>query len=167
MRINRNVYLIEPLQKELYIMRLLSNENSVKLIEGFEIEDKYNFVMELCDSDLDIELKKKKSGTKHGFNEIQVQAIMNQFNAIVKKMQKEHVIHLDLKLKNIMIKYYKNVEIFGAILKLSDFGFIKLLNEGDIISIYLCYPDTKEPEIMKGNDYDARPDLWSIGVIMY
>ena len=60
-RINSNPYLIEALQRELYIMRLLSDKNSVKLIEDFETEDNYNLVMELCDSDLDIELKKRKS----------------------------------------------------------------------------------------------------------
>ena len=101
-RINSNPYLIEALQRELYIMRLLSDKNSVKLIEDFETEDNYNLVMELCDSDLDIELKKRKSKTKSGFNELEVQSIMNQFNNIFKKMQKGRVIHRDLKLKNIM-----------------------------------------------------------------
>ena len=167
MRINSNAYLIEALQKELYIMKLLTDKNSVKLIEDFETEDKYNLVMELCDSDLDIELKKRKLETKHGFNELEVQAIMNQFNAIFKKMQKEHVIHRDLKLKNIMIKYDKNVETIGFILKLSDFGFSKVINEGDITGTNLGSPATKAPEIMKGSDYNAKADLWSIGVIMY
>ena len=167
MRINSNAYLIEALQKELYIMRLLSDKNSVKLIEDFETDEKYNLVMELCDSDLDIELKKRKSETKHGFNELEVQAIMNQFNVIFKKMQKEHVIHRDLKLKNIMIKYDKSVEIIGFILKLSDFGFSKVMNEGDITGTNLGSPATKAPEIMKGSEYNAKADLWSIGVIMY
>ena len=167
MRINSNAYLLEALQKELYIMRLLSDKNSVQLIEDFETEEKYNLVMELCDSDLDIELKKRKSETKSCFNELEVQAIMNQFNVIFKKMQKEHVIHRDLKLKNIMIKYDKNVEIIGFILKLSDFGFSKVMNEGDITGTNLGSPATKAPEIMKGSDYNAKADLWSIGVIMY
>ena len=166
-RINSNPYLIEALQRELYIMRLLSDKNSVKLIEDFETEDNYNLVMELCDSDLDIELKKRKSKTKSGFNELEVQAIMNQFNNIFKKMQKGRVIHRDLKLKNIMIKYDKNVEIIGFILKLSDFGFSKVMNEDDVTGTNLGSPATKAPEIMKGSDYNAKADLWSIGVIMY
>ena len=167
MRINSNAYLIEALKKELYIMRLVSDENSVKLIEDFETDEKYNLVMELCDSDLDIELKKRKSETKKGFNELEVQAIMNQFNIIFKKMQKEHVIHRDLKLKNIMIKYDKNIDIIGFIVKLSDFGFSKVMNEGDITDTNLGSPATKAPEIMKGYEYNAKADLWSIGVIMY
>ena len=167
MRINSNAYLIEALQKELYIMRLLSDKNSVKLIEDFETSEKYNLVMELCDSDLDIELKKRKLNTKKGFNELEVQAIMNQFNIIFKKMQKEHVIHRDLKLKNIMIKYDQSVEIIHFIVKLSDFGFSKVMNEDDITGTNLGSPATKAPEIMKGSDYNAKADLWSIGVIMY
>ena len=39
-------------------MKFISSENSVQLIEDFETEENYNFVMELCDSDLDEELKK-------------------------------------------------------------------------------------------------------------
>ena len=167
MRVNSNAYLIEALKKELFIMRLLSDENSVKLIEDFETEEKYNLVMELCDSDLDIELKKRKKETKKGFNELEVQAIMNQFNQIFKKMQKERVIHRDLKLKNIMIKYDKNAEIIGFIVKLSDFGFSKVMYEGDITDTNLGSPATKAPEIMKGKEYNAKADLWSIGVIMY
>ena len=167
MRINSNSYLIEALKKELYIMRLLSDENSVNLIEDFETEEKYNLVMELCDSDLDIELKKRKSETKKGFNELEVQTIMNQFNKIFKKMQIEHVIHRDLKLKNIMIKKDKNIDIIGFLVKLSDFGFSKVMNEGDITDTNLGSPATKAPEIMKGNEYNAKADLWSIGVIIY
>ena len=167
MRINSNAYLIEALQKEINIMRLLSDENSVKLIENFETSDYYYLVMELCDSDLDIELKKHKSETKKGFNELEVQAIMNQFNKIFYKMQKEHVIHRDLKLKNIMIKYNKNVEIINFIVKLSDFGFSKVMNEEDITGTNLGSPATKAPEIMKGSEYNAKADLWSIGVIMF
>ena len=117
MRINSNPYLVEALQKELSIMKLMSDENSVKLIEDFETEEKYNLVMELCDSDLDIELKKRKKKKKKGFNELEVQTIMNQFNKIFKKMQIEHVIHRDLKLKNIMIKKDKNIDIIGFLVK--------------------------------------------------
>lgn len=166
-RINCNAYLIEALQKELSIMRLISDENSVKLIEDFETTEHYNLVMELCDSDLDAELKKRLLLNKRGFNELEVLAIMNQFNKVFYKIQKEHVIHRDLKLKNIMIKKDKNVDIIGFIIKLSDFGFSKVVNEDDVTGTNLGSPATKAPEIMIGKDYNAKVDLWSVGVIMF
>ena len=166
-RINSSSYLIEALQKELSIMRLLSNENSVKLLENFETGENYNFVMELCDSDLDVELKNHVKINSKGFNELEVFEIMTQFNTIFKKMQKEHVIHRDLKLKNIMIKYNKNLPFIGFVIKLSDFGFSKVMNEDDITGTNLGSPATKAPEIMVGKDYNAKADLWSVGVIIY
>ena len=82
MRINSNIYLIEALQKELSIMRLISDKYSVELIEDFETDEHYNFVMELCDSDLDVQLKNHFKNYKTGFNELQVYYIMTQFNKI-------------------------------------------------------------------------------------
>ena len=166
-RINNNVYLIEALKKELSIMRLISDENSVELIEDFETKEYYNFVMELCDSDLDVELKKHFKKNDKGFNELEVQEIMLQFNKIFKKMQKKHVIHRDLKLKNIMIKYDETKPFIKFIIKLSDFGFSKIMNEDDVTGTNLGSPATKAPEIMLGKDYNAKADLWSVGVIMY
>ena len=166
-RINSNAYLIEALHKELSIMKLISDENSVKLIEDFETAEHYNLVMELCDSDLDAELKKRLLLNKKGFNELEVYTIMKQFNTDFSKMQKEHVIHRDLKLKNIMIKKDKNVDIIGFIIKLSDFGFSKVVNEDDVTGTNLGSPATKAPEIMIGREYNAKVDLWSIGVIMF
>ena len=166
-RINSSPYLIEALQKELSIMRLLSDEYSVKLIEDFETVEHYNFVMELCDSDLDVQLKNHMKNIDQGFNELEVYEIMKQFNEIFKKMQKEHVIHRDLKLKNIMVKFNKDIPYTGFIIKLSDFGFSKVMNEDEITGTNLGSPATKAPEIMDGKDYNAKADLWSVGVIMY
>ena len=92
---------------------------------------------------------------------------MTQFNKIFLKLQNEHVIHRDLKLKNIMIKFNKTIPFIGFIIKLSDFGFSKVMNEDDITGTNLGSPATKAPEIMAGKEYNAKADLWSVGVIMY
>ena len=166
-KINSSSYLVEALKKELSIMRLISDENSVKLIEDFETYDNYNLVMELCDSDLDNELKERIKMNKKGFNELEVQEIMRQFNKVFLKMQNEQVIHRDLKLKNIMIKYDEMNELIGFIIKLSDFGFSKVMKEDDMASTNLGSPATKAPEVMEDQNYNAKADLWSVGVIMF
>ena len=167
MRINSNPYLVEALQKELSIMKLMSDENSVKLLEDFEDRENYNFVMELCDGDLDGELKRNIKKRQIGFNELEVYCIMSQFNNIFKKMQNKHVIHRDLKLKNIMIKYDKTIPFIGFIIKLSDFGFSKVMNDEELTGTNLGSPATKAPEIMQDKNYNAKVDLWSVGVIMF
>ena len=81
--------------------------------------------------------------------------------------QKEHIIHRDLKLKNIMIKYNNKIPIIGFLIKLSDFGYSKVMNEESMTATNLGTPATKAPEIMFGNDYNSKADLWSVGVIIY
>jgi len=166
MKINRDLYLVEALKKELSIMHFISCDNSVKLIEDFQSEENYNFVMELCDSDLDEELKKYIKNKKRGFNELEVYEIMTQFNKVFLKMQEKNIIHRDLKLKNIMLKYNNDIPYIGFIIKLSDFGFSKFM-DSDLTGTNLGSPATKAPEIMIGKDYNAKADLWSVGVIMF
>ena len=166
MRINRDFYLVEALKKELSIMKFISSENCVKLIENFETEDYYNFVMELCDSDLDEELKKNIKQKDRCFNELEVFEIMTQFNNFFIKMHKEHIIHRDLKLKNILIKHNKDIPYIGFVIKVSDFGFSKFM-DSDLTATNLGSPATKAPEIMMGKAYNEKADLWSVGVIIF
>ena len=162
-----NNYLKQALDKELKIMYLMSHENSVKLLEDFETRDCYNLIMELCDSDLDIVLKDRIKRTNKAFNELELYMIMTQFNKIFKKMQDEHVIHRDLKLKNIMVKFDKQVPIIGFLIKLSDFGFSKFMEENELTATQLGTPATGAPEIMIGEEYNSKADLWSVGVIIF
>jgi len=162
-----NNYLKEALDRELQIMYLMKHENSVNLIEDFETRDCFNMVMELCDSDLDIVLKDRIKKTNKAFNELELYMIMTQFNKIFKKMQDEHVIHRDLKLKNIMVKFDKKVPIIGFLIKLSDFGFSKVMEENELTGTQLGTPATGAPEIMMGEEYNATADLWSVGVIIF
>ena len=160
-------YLEKALKTEIHIMKLMSHENSVNLFDVYETDSDYNLIMELCDSDLDIELNEHFNKYHKGFSELELWMIMNQFNKIFLKMRKENVIHRDLKLKNIMIKRDENVEIIGFIIKLGDFGFSKVLKEEDLTSTILGTPATKAPEIWLNYDYTVKVDLWSIGVIIY
>ena len=166
-RIDESDYLPNALKLEVEIMGKLEHENSVKLIEYFETDNKYNIVMELCDSDLDIALEKHFSKHRKGYSELELWFIMNQFNKIFFKMTQNNVIHRDLKLKNIMIKYNKNDKNLGFTLKLSDFGFSKFLFDEDITYTELGTPATQAPEIKIEKKYNNKCDLWSVGVIIY
>ena len=160
-------YLQNALKKEVNIMLLLDHENSVRLLDYFETEEYYNLIMELCDTDLEELLKDHFKKTQKGFNELELWAIMNQLNKIFKKMREKCIIHRDLKLKNIMVKKDEKIDILGFVIKLSDFGFSKVLQDEDITSTQLGTPATQAPEIQFGHDYNKKADLWSIGIIIY
>ena len=156
-------YLLNAFKKELECMQKCNCENSVIFYTNFETSNNYNIVMELCDNDLSNELKKRPNG----FDVEEVRYIMSQLNKAFKKMVENNIIHRDLKLGNILIKYTDETKT-TFIPKLCDYGFSKTLKESDpVASTHLGTPATMAPEIILGKKYGPEADLWSIGVLTY
>ena len=73
---------------------------------------------------------------------------------------KANILHRDLKPTNILFKH--------GIVKIADFGFCKeLLRENDLTQTMVGSPIYMAPEVLKGDYYDSRADIWSLGVILY
>ena len=155
-------YLIKAFWKEIESMKLCACENSVRLIQTMETENNYNIVMELCDTDLLIHLNKSPAP----FTTEEVRDTFSQLNNVFKIMQKHNIIHRDLKLGNILIKYTDEAKK-KFIPKLSDYGFSKDLNNSNYTATHLGTPATMAPEIMMNLPYNEKSDLWSVGAMMY
>ena len=68
--------------------------------------------------------------------------------------------HRDLKPSNILINDGK--------IKLADFGFCKSLeNHRDLAQTMLGSPIYMAPEVLKGEIYTIKADIWSLGVVIY
>lgn len=165
--LEQNEYLHAAFWKELEVMRMCECDHSVKLVEHFLSSNFYNIVMELCDSDLEIVLNKRQKG----FSEEEVKILLKQLNVVFSIMEKENIIHRDLKLRNIMVIFYKDGQInphqpLSFVSKLSDFGFSKIMDD-DITRTKLGTPATMAPEIMMNKNYTNKADIWSIGIITY
>ena len=155
-------YLINAFWKEINSMKLCDCQNSVHLIQTLETENNYNIVMELCDTDLLCYLNKSPVP----FTVEEIRETFSQLNNVFKIMQKNNIIHRDLKLGNILIKYTdKSKKKF--IPKLSDYGFSKDLNNSNYTATHLGTPATMAPEIMMNKPYNEKSDIWSIGAMMY
>ena len=155
-------YLINAFWKEIDSMTKCNCENSVKLIKNFETTNNLNIVMELCDTDLLVYLNKRMEP----FSTDEVREIFQQLNNVFKIMNKNNIIHRDLKLGNILIKYAENTKL-KFIPKLSDYGFSKDLNNHSYTQTHLGTPATMAPEIMMEHQYNEKCDLWGIGIMMY
>lgn len=161
--LEENEYLHQAFWKELDVMRRCECENSVKLIEHFLSSNCYNIVMELCDTDLEIVLNKRTQG----FCEEDVRVLLKQLNNVFSIMEKENIIHRDLKLRNIMVIFNKSSDSsLNFNVKLSDFGFSKVMDD-DITRTKLGTPATMAPEILMNKNYTKKADMWSIGIITY
>ena len=156
------------INNELNSMKICSkeNDNSVKYYEHFHYKDKFAIVMELCDNSLQNILDERKEG----FTCEQIFNIMCQLNNTFKIMYKNKIIHRDIKLDNILVKYkdYNNNDSnINYIVKLTDYGISKQL-KNTINTTSIGTPETMAPEILEGEEnYDNKCDLWSIGIIIY
>ena len=77
-----------------------------------------------------------------------------------KELHKHQILHRDIKPENIFMHN-------GGI-KLGDFGFCKSLKEGDLVTTTMIgSPIYMAPEVIKGQAYTSKADIWSLGVVLY
>ena len=158
-------YIEDKLKNEIELMRICmkNNKNSIQFHEFYDKDKEYAIVMELCDGNLQNMLNKRNSG----FNRDEVLDIIKQLNNTFKIMEENKIIHRDLKLENILIKYDdKNKSKFTV--KLTDYGVSrKILSLSQKCKTYSGTIRTMAPEILEGEEHDIKCDLWSLGVIIY
>ena len=148
-------------------MKICSNQSrnqySVKCYEFYKYEDEFVIVMELCDDNLLNTVKKKKEGLKSE----EIYQIISQLNETFKIMVKNNIVHRDIKLENILVKY-EDKEKQNFIVKLTDYGISKQVTKTTKCHTLIGTDLTMAPEVMEGREfYDNKCDLWNIGVIIY
>ena len=141
---------------------LHDNVNSVKLYEYCNTESELICVTELVDEDLEKFLEKRDKG----LNPQEVLGILKQLNNTFKIMVNNLIVHRDLKLANIFIKY-KNNEKSEYIVKLGGYDISTRLNSlNEKMDLTVGTMNYIAPKISKGEIY-GKCDLWSLGVLIY
>ena len=150
------------LKNEIEILKKMSRcENSVKLIYNYNENGNAILILELCDCELSDLLNTKNDG----FDSAEIYKIMTGLNNAFKFMNQCEIIHRDIKLENIMIKY-TNSSKTDFIPKINDYGISRILQNG--IASTLCgSPLYMAPEVLLNKPYSDKADLWSIGVMIY
>ena len=161
---------IDGFKEEFKIMEICSNNNnnSVKCYDYFENDEYFIIIMELCDESLSELLKKRFKKYKKGLNSEQIFEIMKQLNNAFKIMKENEIIHRDLKLENILIKY-NDKEHKDFTIKLTDYGCSKRINSLTNSSSKALKGtfEYMAPEILKELPYGKPVDIWALGILLY
>ena len=141
------------------------NINSVQLYQCFLTKNEFAIVMELCDTDL----MDKFCSQKNAFSLQEVRGILNQLNNTFRIMANNNIIHGDLKLDNILVKYI-NSNKNSYILKLTDYGVSNkfMLDICTKFRAKTAIGENTSPEMLISKDnYGQECDLWSLGILIH
>ena len=116
--------------------------------------------MEYCEGgDLFYYLEKRK----FKIPEKRAAEIIHKLCTAVYFLHEYGVVHRDLKPENILMVNEQD----DADIKLMDFGLSKIMGPNEYCHDSFGTLSYVAPEILLGNDYNSKVDLWSIGIIAY
>lgn len=138
---------------ELNIIKKLNHENVLKFKEIIKCKNNICMICELCDTTL-------SKIMDNSMTEKEIHNIFFQIMDGIKYLYDNKIFHRDIKPDNILMKNDK--------IKIADFGFAKEIDKTDVLSNTLCgTPVYMAPEIILGEAYNTKSDIWSLGVILY
>ncbi|CAL6106256.1 Kinase [Hexamita inflata] len=144
---------------EMDLIRKLDHPNIVKCVAAFPYKEYALIQMEYASGG---DLHSFKKGKQ--FPEADVLNILGQLALGIQYLYRNHVLHRDIKPKNILLVQYKDCMIF----KLADFGLSKeLAFTDDKAKTMLGTPYYMSPECFQGIPYTIKSDIYSLGVILY
>ena len=174
---------IKYFNNEIAILKKLYHKNIVKLETLKKTKNHYYVIMEYCNGGTLTEcLEKYKNLYHRPFTEEIVQHIMRQVVSAVNYMHDLKIIHRDLKLDNILVKFENeedknNLNLLKAEVKIIDFGFAAYKDQSGLLKTAIGSPLNMDPLILekfnsggkinKELGYDEKADIWSLGTLCY
>ncbi|XP_037357996.1 serine/threonine-protein kinase ULK3 isoform X2 [Talpa occidentalis] len=149
---------VENLLTEIEILKGIRHPHIVHLKDFQWDSDNIYLIMEFCaGGDLS-----RFIHTRRILPEKVARIFMQQLASALQFLHERNISHLDLKPQNILLSSLEKPH-----LKLADFGFAQHMSPWDEKHVLRGSPLYMAPEMVCRRQYDARVDLWSVGVILY
>ena len=150
---------MKNLNREIEIMKKVDHPNIVKLIDLFDVGDKFYFVMEIVTGgELFDRIVEKGSYSEHD-----AKTLVKRILRGIAYLHADGIAHRDLKPENLLLKSKDN----DYDVKIADFGLSSFISDNALMQTACGTPAYVAPEVLLNTGYDQEVDLWSIGVITY
>ncbi|OQS03143.1 kinase [Thraustotheca clavata] len=166
-RLVRNPHERASIEKEIETMRVAVEQyenghpNIVRLLATKESKTSIFIVLEYCaGGDISTYIK----ASAHGLTMEQTRNYMSQLASGLQFLRQQNVIHRDLKPANLLLSSRNPAT---QKVKIADFGFARSLARECLAESVVGSPLYMAPELLDYKSYDAKADLWSVGIILY
>lgn len=148
--------------KEVHIMASLSSPHVVRYYDSFiDEESALCIVMELCDRGDLARTIKKTAAAGASLPEPRVWRIFLQITLGLAYLHARRTLHRDLKSANVFL-------CAEDVVKIGDLGVARVLGtESFYARTCVGTPYYLSPELIQGNPYNDRSDVWALGCILY
>eukprot|EP01032_Pedospumella_encystans_P015723 gene15723-17969_t len=151
---------LSRMKEEIRCMAYLDHPNILRVHEYFENKDVIYLILELCEGGELLDRLHHQQG--HHYSEKVACRYIHTMLTAIAYCHANNVVHRDLKLENFL---FENGSPQSE-LKLIDFGLSQYFKPKEIMHNSVGTPYYVAPEVLEGN-YDAKCDVWSIGVIAF
>lgn len=153
-----NPHLLQKIEREIVLMKLLKHRNILKLYEVYETSKYLFLILEYAEGGELFEYLVTRGG-------LPIDQSLDYFYQLITGLDYCHshfVYHRDLKPENLLLSANHKV------LKIADFGLAAFEPELAMCKTSCGSPHYASPEIIAGKKYDGSlSDVWSCGVILY
>ncbi len=145
---------------QIYIISQLKHPSIIRFVRSFVFDGTVNIVMEFASKGtlrdiINANSNRRPAVSKQIFNSCIYDILLG-----LEYLHIRHIIHRDLKPENILVDRDNNF-------KIADFGISTIHSSNkstkSLIGTFLYMA----PEIMKGEPYEFKSDVWSLGCILY
>ncbi|KAL8568793.1 hypothetical protein ACOMHN_000076 [Nucella lapillus] len=145
-------------QNEIDILSLLNHANIVSYYNHFVDEDTLFIEMEYANGG---SLYEKIMHSTDLLPEQEVLWYLFQISSALAYVHEYGIIHRDVKTQNVFLTKV-------GLLKLGDFGISKMLEtKGQMADTVVGTPYYMSPELVKGERYNFKSDVWALGCVLY
>ena len=150
------------MKQELLTLLSLKHANIVRVLDLCEDDMFIYIVSELIPNGDMFSVVTDLVNNKEPFTESDVVALVTQLLSALNYLHANRVTHRNLKLENILL--CKSGEDNKLVCKLTDFGYVRYIEDTET-SLIIGNPLYMAPEVINGDTFDEKIDIWALGII--